>query len=96
MIDELARVAATAGTAVEMVEAATAVVAIWQEAIVVAVMIWGLLGGEETAMAVDLEEGASVDGSMVGKEVASTGDAVFPAAATAVSLSYRSGWQWSG
>lgn len=46
----------------------------------VMVIMWNLVGGEEAETTVDLKEGASADGRMVGEMVASTADAVFPAA----------------
>lgn len=53
------------------------------------VIILELVVGEKTAAAVDLGEGASADGIMVGKVKALAGDAVFPAGTTAASPSVR-------
>lgn len=58
-IDELAREAAAAGTAVKIFRMATAETAVWQE------------GGEENRAPVDLQEAASANGRMAGKAEAS-------------------------
>lgn len=54
-----------------------------------AVIIWEMVGGDEIAATVDLEQGVSADCRMAGKVGALTGDAVFSVATTAANPSFR-------